>query len=178
MRVSLRAVIGLSFFIGSVFGGAARAANWTNASGNSSWNTAANWDAAVPNAVDAIANFTLDITSDSTITLDGSKTVGTLNFADLISSNNWILNPGAPASSQLTLDVTAGSAVVNVANFSAVPINGAGQVAQSATINAVVAGNDGVTKTGAGTLVLTATNTYTGGTTVRFGGLNLDFSAT
>jgi len=46
-----------------------------------------------------------------------------------------------------------------------------------ATINAVVAGNDGVTKTGAGTLVLTAANTYTGGTTVRFGGLNLDFSA-
>src|SRR3954465_13673845 len=128
MRVSLRALIGLSLFIGSVFGGAARAATWTNASGNSSWNTAANWDAAVPNAVDAIANFTLDITSDTIVTLDGSNTVGTLNFADLISSNNWTLNPGTPASSQLTLDVSTGSAIEADGNFSPPPAHRPGQV--------------------------------------------------
>jgi fibronectin-binding autotransporter adhesin len=131
----------------------------------------------VPNAIDAIANFTLDITSDALITLDGDKTAGTLIFNDVVSSNSWILNPGTPGTSKLTLDVTTGSALITVRNASAIPPNTPGFVPQSATINTIIAGNDGVTKTGAGTLVLTAANTYTGGTTVRFGGLTLDFSA-
>jgi fibronectin-binding autotransporter adhesin len=131
----------------------------------------------VPNAIDAIANFTLDITADALITLDGDKTAGTLIFNDVVSSNNWILNSGNPGTSKLTLDVSTGSALITVRNASAIPTSGAGLIPQSATINTIVAGNDGVIKSGAGTLILTAANTYTGGTTVRFGGLTLDFSA-
>ncbi|WP_267225560.1 autotransporter-associated beta strand repeat-containing protein [Dyella silvae] len=42
-----------------------------------------------------------------------------------------------------------------------------------ATINAVLAGNQGLTKADPGTLVLTAANTYTGGTTISNGTLQL-----
>jgi fibronectin-binding autotransporter adhesin len=177
MRVLLRAAVGFFLVMGFLGFRGAWGANWTNAGGDARWGNAANWDSGVPNAVDAIANFTLDITSDTTITLDGDKTVGTLIFNDSVSSSNWILNSGTPATSKLTLDVTTGSAVLNVANNSAIPTSGAGLVPLTATLNTVVAGNDGLTKTGPGTLVLTAANTYTGLTNVRFGGLTLDFSA-
>jgi outer membrane autotransporter protein len=45
------------------------------------------------------------------------------------------------------------------------------------TINNVIAGIDGLAKTGAGTLVLTGTNTYTGGTFIRAGALSVDSDA-
>ena len=49
-------------------------------------------------------------------------------------------------------------------------------VNQTATINAVVAGTDGLTKLGYGGLTLTAANTLTGGINVRAGALNLDWN--
>jgi autotransporter-associated beta strand protein len=170
-KLAVAALVGLLGVVTPV-----HAAIWTNNSGDSSWNNPANWDATVPNAIDAVANFTLDIGIDTTVTLDGDKTVGTLIFNDApVGSNNWFLTPGSPATSKLTLDVTTGSAVINVGNVTALPI-AANPLPLSATIGTVVAGTDGLTKTGAGTLVLTAANTVTGGANVRFGGLTLDFS--
>lgn len=74
-----------------------RAATWTNlvggvASGN--WGTAANWNPnTVPNATDAVADFsTLDLTSDSTITLGSPVIVGTMTFGDTTPSHNWIVS--------------------------------------------------------------------------------------
>ncbi|MBO9512573.1 MAG: autotransporter outer membrane beta-barrel domain-containing protein [Variovorax sp.] len=49
----------------------------------------------------------------------------------------------------------------------------AASAAWRTTIDNVIAGSDGLAKTGAGTLVLTGTNTYTGGTTVRGGVLEI-----
>ena len=46
-----------------------------------------------------------------------------------------------------------------------------------ATIDSVVAGSDGLAKTGAGTLALTGANTYTGGTTVRAAVLEISTDA-
>ena len=155
-----------------------QAAIWVNTAGGS-WNTATNWDTnpLIPNAIDAIADFsTLDITADATVTLDGSFTIGSLLFGDASASNNWIINPGTPGSSTLTLSVASGSPTINVANPTAIPIF-PGFVAQSATINAAIAGTQGLTKTGLGTLVLTAANTYSGATLVKAGGLILDYSA-
>src|SRR3982751_5859400 len=102
MRVFARAAIvsiaTACFFLVS---SSARAANWTNGGGDFSWSNAANWDAGVPNAVDAIANFnTLDLAADATVTLNGDKTVGSLFFGDLVPSHNYILNPGAPGTSR------------------------------------------------------------------------------
>ena len=170
----------------------ASASTWSNSAGGS-WAAPSNWDT-IPNAADAIANFgTLDISADTMVTLDGNFTVGTLIFGDTAPAafpgpaSNWIVNPGTPSTNMLTLNVGSGTPTINVVNPTAQPINSAGPPAaqsyyklfvdQTATINAVLAGNKGLNKTGYGTLVLTRPNTYTGTTSVQNGALTLDFSA-
>ena len=134
---------------------------WNNTAGGS-WAAPANWDS-IPNAVDATGDFsTLNLTANATVTLDGNFKVGTLNFGDTTPSNNWTLGAGTPAG-VLTLDVTSGKAIINVVN-------------QTATISAVVAGNDGITKNGAGTLVLSGANTFTGGLNISAGAVRLSTS--
>jgi autotransporter-associated beta strand protein len=130
---------------------------WANPAGGS-WTSTGNWNGnVIASGANKIANFSnLDLTADATVTLDGARTIGHLTFGDTAASNNWLLNTGSGGS--LTLDVAAGSPQVTVSN-------------QTATIGAVIAGNDGLTKTGTGTLVLNAANTYTGGTTVSGGSL-------
>src|SRR5688500_7910961 len=70
-------------------------ANWTG-SADFSWSNPLNWDTnpTIPNASGAIANFGQDIGGDTTITLDGTKTVGTISFGDPTPGNSWILAPG------------------------------------------------------------------------------------
>jgi fibronectin-binding autotransporter adhesin len=169
-----------------------RASTWGNSAGGS-WATPSNWDT-IPNAIDAVANFaTLDITADTTVTLNGNFTVGSLIFGDIAPAafpgpaSNWIVNAGTPSSSTLTLNVSSGTPTINVVNPTAQPINSAGPPAadafyklfvdQTATINAVLTGSKGMNKTGYGTLVLSRANTYTGTTSVQNGALTLDFSA-
>ena len=118
-----------------------------------------------------------------TVTLDGNRTVGTMLFGDTNPSNNWILNAGSPSNSVLTLAVSSGSPLIDVANTTQDPIPSSNSinffpsVTQSATFNVVIAGTSGLTKTGDGTLIFTRANTYTGTTSVKDGALTLDFSA-
>ncbi|MCW1923903.1 tandem-95 repeat protein [Luteolibacter arcticus] len=130
---------------------------WSNPAGGS-WTTTGNWNGGViASGADKIANFaTLDLAANATVTLDGARTVGHLTFGDTTASHDWILNTGSAG--PLTLDVTTGSPLITVLN-------------QTATLGAVLAGNDGLIKTGPGTLVLGAANTYTGGTTITDGTL-------
>ena len=158
-----RGMLGLCFVLGLVFSTALYAATWNNPAGGS-WAAPANWDA-IPNAVDAVADFsTLNLTANATVTLDGNFKVGTLNFGDTTPSNNWTVSAGTPAG-VLTLDVTTGTSIINVVN-------------QTATISAVVAGNDGITKNGAGVLVLNGANTFTGGLNISAGSVRLATSGT
>ncbi len=140
---------------------------WTNLAGGS-WPTVGNWSAStVAAGVGAIADFgTLNITANATVTLDGARTVGTLRFQDATTaSNDWILNTGTAG--PLTLDVASGTASIAVLN-------------RTATIGAVLAGNDGLTVSSAatgtvgGTLVLGAANTLSGGITLTGGILQLN----
>jgi autotransporter-associated beta strand protein len=132
---------------------------WTNKSGGS-WPTASNWfQNVVPAGTDALANFRqLDIATNPVVTLDGARTVGGLVFADVDPSHDWTLAPGGGGS--LTLDVSSGRSVVNVAN-------------RSATISAPLNGNDGLQKDGPGELILTGSNNITGGTVVNHGKLTV-----
>lgn len=135
---------------------------WTSIA-NGSWPTAGNWqNGVVGTGVDNTADFsTLDLTAAVTLTLDGARTIGGLKFGDTTPSHNWTIATGTGG--PLTLDVTTGSPVVNVGN-------------QIATIGVVVAGNDGLTKTGNGTLNLTALNTFSGVTTINGGTLGAAMS--
>ncbi len=84
----------------------------TNAS--STWGTAANWlGGVIADGVDAIADFsTVDITGARTVTLNTSRTIGTLIFADAAPSHDWALSPSG--GSTLTLQVTSGTPTIQV----------------------------------------------------------------
>ena len=137
--------------------------NWTrfvggNASG--SWGTQACWSGGtLPTTTNDAANFnTLDITADSTVTLDGDRSIHALGFGDTNSTSgaNWFLAAGTPASSSLTLGGPSPS--VDVSGLAA---------GNSAVISAVLAGTNGLTKSGTSYLQLNAANTYSGGTILR-----------
>lgn len=130
---------------------------WTNAAGGS-WQNAGNWtNAAVANGTDQTADFsTLALTGNLTVTLDAGQTIGGIIFADQANAHSWTLNPGSGGT--LNLSVRSNSPVINVSN-------------QTATINAVITGSSGLTKAGAGSLILNQLNTYSGGTYVNAGTL-------
>ena len=168
----LAMLLGVSL-LGSAQDAQAISAFWTlNNSG--SWNTlgvGGNWStvappaaitapASVPNGAGEFADFSkIDITAGRTVTLDGSKTVGSILFGDTNNNQDWTLNAGSGGS--LILDATSGIPQFNVVN-------------RTVTVNAQVSGSEGLEKTGGGTLVLTnATNNYTGTTTVSAGTLQL-----
>jgi fibronectin-binding autotransporter adhesin len=133
-------------------------ATWSNAAGGS-WSNAGNWlNAAVGQGAGVNAYFnTLALAGNPLVTIDTPITIGGLAFGDMGSQYSWTLNPGGGS---LTLDA-ASPPVMQVDN-------------QTATIAAVVAGSNGLIKTGAGTLVLKGDNTYTGTTTVDGGTLELN----
>ena len=143
---------------------------WTPLSGGNasgSWATQANWSGGVlpTTSIDTANLGLLNITADSTVTLDGSQTIKSLIFGDSAGATaaNWILSSGSPGTSTLILGGTTPTITVN-------PLG----TAKTATINAVVDGSAGLTKGGSGPLTLTAANTYTGTTTITAGTLTLN----
>ena len=139
---------------------------WTNlVSGNASgsWAAQTNWSGGIlpTTAGSSILFNSLDLTADSTVTLDGFVTVGSLAFGDANPATpaSWIINAGSPSTSTLTLGGT--SPAINVANLAS---------GKAAVINAVIAGTNGFTKTGASFLQLNGANTYSGGTIISGSG--------
>ncbi|MGC4017359.1 MAG: M60 family metallopeptidase [Luteolibacter sp.] len=121
---------------------------WINPSGGS-WSTAANWNSSIiANGANNTADFsTLNLTADTTVTLDGARTIGNLIFGDTTPSHNWTLSTGT--GDPLTLSVTTGTPTVTVNN-------------QTATLSTILTGTQGLTKAGSGTLILSGANTLTG----------------
>jgi autotransporter-associated beta strand protein len=94
------------------------------------------------------ANFsTINITANRTVTLDTSRTIGTLKFSDTSGSQSWTVaaNPG------FSLKLDTGSAT----SPSLVVTN-------TATISAPVLGTNGFRKSGPGTLILSGDNPLSG----------------
>ena len=132
---------------------------WTNPFGGA-WTQSSNWlSGTIANGSAALGNFSaLDLLDHAVVTLGSARSIGGLRFADLAASHDWTLAPGTGGS--LTLTSTTGAPVVEVVN-------------RTATISAVVSGNQGLVKTGAGTLVLTGAHTFTGTTAVQAGALHV-----
>ena len=131
---------------------------WINPSGGS-WSTTGNWsNNVVADDIGVTADFSkLTLSADTTVTLDIPATVGDLTFADQGNAFNWIL---AVAGNPLTLNGGTNTPIINVVN-------------KNTTIEAVVAGSSGLNKSGTGTLTLTGNNTYSGGTEISAGTLQI-----
>lgn len=138
---------------------------WSNLAGGP-WDTAGNWiDNSVATGSGNTANFnTLDIPADTTVGLDSARTIGNLIFGDTNTSSaaGWTLTNNGTPGNILTL---AGSTPTITVNELA--------VTKTATISAVIDGFSGLSKSGAGTLTLTAANTFNGTTTVSNGTLQI-----
>jgi autotransporter-associated beta strand protein len=130
-----------------------------NIDADGDWSAGANWaGGTIADGAGFTANFnSINITGHRVVTLDSNRTIDSLIFGDTAPSNhNWNLT----GAFTLTLHP---SPVITVNDL------GTG----SATISTVIAGSNGFTKDGIGTLVLSGINTYTGTTTISAGVLAL-----
>ncbi|MGC4074670.1 MAG: autotransporter-associated beta strand repeat-containing protein [Nibricoccus sp.] len=133
------------------------------------WSDPDNWDGGViadgTGSTPTFGNF--DLTANNTVTLDGPRTLGGTIFGDtqVSSAASWIVTDAGTPANTLTLDVAAGNPVVTV--------NALGTGA-TAKFDTSLLGNDGLTKDGAGTLVLSKANSLTGVINVTAGILRID----
>ena len=135
---------------------------WQNSDGE--WSTATNWDGGViADGADNTAYFGITglgappiNSTNAVFTLDGARTIGNINFYTTNAPANWTLTTGSggPLTLSTTFDIPAIYVTPSKLQL---------------TVNAVLAGTNGLEATGPGMLVLTAANTYTGGTTVTAG---------
>jgi autotransporter-associated beta strand protein len=115
-----------------------------NVNANGTWSTTTNWLSNImASGSGSTANFTNDITADRTVTLDSSRTLTNVVFGDsnTATAGSWIISNTA---TNLTLQGTTPTITVNALG-----------TGKTATILANVRGTAGLTKAGAGMLVLT-----------------------
>ncbi len=138
---------------------------WASAS-SGNWSTSGKWAGGViASGAGSTANFnTVDLTADTTVHLDGDRTLTNLVFGDTGTSTagGWILDNNGTVTNNLILAGTVPTVTVNAL--------GAGK---AATVSAVVEGSAGLVKAGNGTLTLAAANTFSGNVTVAGGSLVL-----
>lgn len=162
------------------------AANIWNVDANGQWTAGSNWTAGVaPNAAEAFANFGgggTPITVPRTVTLNANQTVGSLGFNSaqpftIAGTNTLTFNNGTNAA---TVTVSQGSHTLGVpmtSNSSAVQFNIV-NASDKLTVSGPLAGTTNVAKFGAGELILSAANTYTGTTTLNIGTITLSGAGT
>lgn len=146
-----------------------------NLDASGDWATAGNWTGSVPDAQGAMARFNLALTADTTVALNGSKTVGGVTFTSAV--NDYTIAAGSGGS--LVLDDSTGNASIDVfagTHTISAPISYVDSVdvlvssaADSLSLTGIVSGNGGLTKTGAGVLTLSGANTFGGNVTLSGG---------
>ena len=144
--------------------------------GNGSWRLTSNWAGQnFPKHVGDTATFTA-FSAPSTINLDGSWTLGNINF-----QSPFILNIAPGANGMLTLNNgnststihnTSGALTLSapLTLFSPV-IFQTNHASDSITLSGPVSGPNSITSSGPGTLTLAGSNTYQGNTTITSGTL-------
>jgi fibronectin-binding autotransporter adhesin len=122
-----------------------------NVNGGGNWNTAANW---VGNAVPG----------------SGAEVA----FGTILTAANAPANINLNVNANVSRVSFSGTNQYVISGANTLTLSGLAQVSASAgthQIGAVIAGNSGLTKTGGGSLILSANNTYTGATNVQQGTL-------
>lgn len=141
------------------------AASGTWNAGNGTWDTAGNWVGnVIANDSLSTANFTNDITSDTTVSLNSNRTINAIVFGDgnTTTAGSWTIDNNGSAANILTLGGATPTITVNAL--------GTGKVA---AISAEIQGTAGLAKNGTGTLVLSGNNSYSGSTVLNAGSLRL-----
>jgi autotransporter-associated beta strand protein len=137
-----------------------------------SFNAPGNWDAGAPNAAGAIAVLGDFITSPRTVTMSSAATVGELrldswNSYTLTGSQTLTFNGGAGASS---INVYKGSHQIDTPIALTTATTAFVDANLSLTISKAISGSVGLTKTGAGTLILSAASpSFTGAVSLSAG---------
>jgi fibronectin-binding autotransporter adhesin len=133
---------------------------WSNLSGDE-----LNWqNTVIAGGIGGVADFsTLALAQNTVVTLDGSRSIGSMIFGDAsaVPAFDWSIVP--INNSTISLATNSGTPSITINN-------------RTTTISAILTGNQGLAKAGAGTLNLTGVSTYTGTTTVNAGTLNLNSS--
>jgi len=128
--------------------------NWSDMSPSGVWS-----GGTVADGTNFTAYFTgINITAAKTVTNDTARTIGNITFTDTTPDNNLTIATGAA----LNLAVTSGSPVIDVT-----------QSGRTLTLGCVIAGTNGLTKSGAGTLTLSGTSSYSGATIINGGTLDV-----
>jgi autotransporter-associated beta strand protein len=146
----------------------AQSGSWSQATaGTYNWSTTTNWQGnTVADGANNTATFsTANLTGPITVTLDTNRTIGNLFFDNPTNTFGWTLR--SSGTNVLTLNNSTGPTIT--ANNANIPV----------TISATLAGTQGFTYNGPGTLLLTANNSgLSGGVTVASGVLVASGSAT
>jgi fibronectin-binding autotransporter adhesin len=159
-------------FIILTIGATATLSDWTSTT-SGSWTNALNWSNGIPSAQSDTAKFLGAITAPSTVTLDGNKTVGTVQFGNENSytiaqgtGGTLILNNGTDSGQILVINGShTVSAPVSMAGNLSIDVNNAGD---TLTASGVIDGPGILTKSGNGTLILGGANAFANG--FRIGG--------
>ncbi len=159
---------------------------WTNAAVTGTWNSGGNWNptGGPPNAAGNTAIFA-STSPVGIVTLDANMTIGVMQFNNGTSSTGMTINSGSPSGSSLTLDngpnpatvtVTVGSHTINAPINLNSPASFAISSGAGLTLGGIVANGtstNGLMLTGSGTLFVSNANTFSGGTTITGGTLNI-----
>ena len=157
---------------------------WANSGTGGSWCGSGNWSGGnVPGAPQDTAMFGTVLTSGTaTVTLDCSLSLASLGFGTTGGASYVICSTDA---NTLTLSNTTGSATISSSggnNTIAAPIILGGNLSVSTSAGSILdlvggisdnGGGDSLSFSGGGEVILSGSNTYTGGTTVGSGKLEL-----
>lgn len=161
--------------------------------GDGNWNISGNWsNSAIPNAAGALASFS-SATGSATVTVDGTETVGEL---DINNSNSYSIVPQSGSVGMIIMDGNGSGALITdfqgIHNIS-VPLqlnsnttitvasngdqlNVSGNISGSGELMTSSLGVNGRLNTNS-VVELSGTNTYTGGTEILKGALQLGSSS-
>jgi autotransporter-associated beta strand protein len=155
-------------------------ATWTNGNGGQ-WGTASNWTGRPLTTVASLV-FAGSTNGTATVTLDGNQTASSLQFGDSSAAGRYVISAGTGGA--LTLGNTTDGASISVASgtqsiSATVVLEASLAVTNSAETALLFSGNisqgTGVTAalnlSGGGTLILSGTNSFSGGAAVDGGRL-------